>query len=224
MDAETVILTVEALKKQGASTAEIKQALEMLSKGEGSKGAKSLKTNLAQAASRAVKEAQSGPDYQRLFWHDKEKKAWWVTADGDENEQVDAIVGALEKVPGVKEVIAEAESSPEGEGWEEVEYKAMSAYAEGSGGALVPPPKWMGPKKRGKSVPRSPFHVKSAKPYGHVVNNAFRCPLCAEGAGAGGADPVSVEPYPGTQCLGCGQVYLGDREWGTRQELRERHA
>ncbi len=98
-----------------------------------------------------------GPDYQRLLFHPVKKIVWWVSADGDEGEDIQEVIRRLEKVTGVRKVKVEAESSPKDDGWlviwehsKPVEYekKAMSYLSNGTGGALVPP------AKQGKDVKR----------------------------------------------------------------------
>lgn len=81
---------------------------------------------LIDAARKVLKKVPTGPDYQKLFWHDDTKRAHWVSADGDEEGHVKKIHRTLKKVPGVKKVTGDAESRPAGEGWVEIPVKRKS--------------------------------------------------------------------------------------------------
>lgn len=81
------------------------------------------------AARRALRAVPTGPDYQRLFWHEGNKHAHWVSADGDEEKHVRHIKKALAGVRGVKKVTADAESWPKGEGWREIPVKRGARVA-----------------------------------------------------------------------------------------------
>lgn len=67
---------------------------------------------LIEAVQEVLQEVNTGPDYQRLFWNPSTKEAWWVSFDGDEEEDVQKIVEVLASVPGVENVRAEAEGLP----------------------------------------------------------------------------------------------------------------
>lgn len=67
---------------------------------------------LVKAVKKALKTVKTGPDYQRLFWNPQTKTAWWVSADGDEDDDVNKIKAALAAIDGVDEVRAEAEYWP----------------------------------------------------------------------------------------------------------------
>lgn len=84
------------------------------------------------AARKALRDVPTGPDYQRLFWHEGNKHAHWVSADGDEEKHVRHIKRAIGKVRGVKKVTADAESWPKGEGWKEIPVKRGSKVAANS--------------------------------------------------------------------------------------------
>jgi hypothetical protein len=69
---------------------------------------------------RMMKTFPSSPDYGRRFWNEKKKTAWWVSGDCDGEETVQEIMDRLATIPGVKDVKAESECFPPGDGWEEV--------------------------------------------------------------------------------------------------------
>ncbi len=78
---------------------------------------RAVRDTLIDSLKNVLKEVEVGPDYQRLFWHPGEQCAWWESFDGDDENQVRRIAETLEKVPGVKKVRVESESSPKGTGW-----------------------------------------------------------------------------------------------------------
>lgn len=95
-----------------------------------------IEQQLITAATSAMSEVRTGPDYQVLYWHPETTTAWWVSADGDEEDDVRHIVQAIEQVSGVSGVKAEAEGyPPENEGWVELaprrdELKSLIEKAE----------------------------------------------------------------------------------------------
>lgn len=92
---------------------------------------------LIDAADEAVRLAGTGPDYQRLFWHPDTKAAWWESADGDEEKDVDFILARLRAVDGVASVDYEPEASPElDEGWEQL-YPEVMAWRRGMAKAVT---------------------------------------------------------------------------------------
>ena len=77
-------------------------------------------------------------------------------------------------------------------------------------------------EKRG--LPRPPsvktLKPKGRQPYGYVIGHDFRCEECAAGFDDEDLnEPVYQEPHQGLTCLGCGQYYLGNHQWGTRQDF-----
>ena len=54
------------------------------------------------------------PGYGQIFFNDKTGEAWYVGGDGDEREFEDVVKSSLSRVPGVKKVVYESESFPDG--------------------------------------------------------------------------------------------------------------
>lgn len=79
---------------------------------------------LKAAVRKAHDASKLGPDYQLLFWDDGRRIAWWVSADGDDDKDVQRVLDAIGAVKGVRHVSAEAEGGPPKEGhWTRVRWE-----------------------------------------------------------------------------------------------------